>query len=232
MIPRALGGRDVTLTCKSCNSRHGTETDAHWAAQLRTSEAFSGAGTIESTFEVLGHRVRADFSLRSGTKEDPMTFRIRQSNPKTLSAIDEAMRSGQAREIGIKLSYGYINNRFRLAIVKAAYLALFSHFGYQYVLSDAVRSFWTKLSGAGFDDLDILLKGLTPSLTAGTAELPTPVTIVPVGRLAYLVVLKPTPNGQYFGALLPTATGETEGVFERLRSISSSLSGRQMIVNL
>ncbi|MBK9209082.1 MAG: hypothetical protein IPL71_12575 [Anaerolineales bacterium] len=42
IIPSALGGKFITLTCKECNSKSGELLDAHLIQRLRTEDILTG----------------------------------------------------------------------------------------------------------------------------------------------------------------------------------------------
>src|SRR4029450_5965370 len=61
IIPEALGGKIITLTCKKCNNTDGGQIDSHFIQKVRVDEALRGYhGSIHSAVYINGHRVSAD----------------------------------------------------------------------------------------------------------------------------------------------------------------------------
>jgi len=204
---------------------------------MKTLTAFEGVGSLDSFVEIAGHKVRADFAIRSGEKGDPMTIRIRGAKPAALEEIKAALSGNQVRELKANMHLGYSDGRFRLALVRAAYLTLFETFGYRYVLSEEVRHFWTTLCAANDDDLHAMIKSLTASIGQMSPELPTPVCVFPISAedspensppVAYFVVLKLTNKARHYGAILPSEYVVTDNVFEMLHAISAALAARPL----
>jgi len=237
IIPGAVGGRKKTLSCKYCNNTHGSQMDSHLAQGMKALRAFEGFGSLDSFVEIAGHKVRADFAIRSGEKGDPLTIRIRGASPSAIEEIKSALSGNQVRGLKANMHLGYADGRFRLALIHAAYLTLFEVLGYRYVLSEGVRHFWTTLS-PGSDDQYTTIKALTASISPLSPELPTPTCVFPITAkefpssppLAYLVVLKLTTKPRYYGAILPSEHVAKDNIFEMLRVVSAELAAAPLHV--
>jgi len=46
IIPESLGGKLVTLSCKSSNSTHGSKLDSHLVQMMRSQDSLAGSGTL------------------------------------------------------------------------------------------------------------------------------------------------------------------------------------------
>src|SRR6476469_973331 len=52
IIPRSVGGELITITCRTCNNRHGTRLDSHLAAAAKAKDALKGHRAIRSRVEI------------------------------------------------------------------------------------------------------------------------------------------------------------------------------------
>lgn len=223
IIPKATGGRWTTLSCKRCNNTHGTKTDAHLAAHMKVQTAFSGSGSIDSRVRIAGHLVRANFLPGAGTKDDPITMRLRMASPSALSDIRAAFQANAVDGMSVTLNYNYIHNRFRLALVKIAYLTLFEYFGYRYILSPPVREFWSALSAADLQTLDVLIQGLTWTMPDKVRLPQSPIGIARTRvRTISVFLVAATLDFGNFGILLPSEESATP-VFQQLKIVSRTL---------
>lgn len=133
------GSAGETLECGRCNHRLGTLCDEEVTNEREHCKAVGGSGEakVDATFRMDGGRMRAEMSL-IGTK-----FHFREiskaTNPRDRDRIINALRSGSDRTF--QISFRSINTvRLGLAILHAAYLSAFRHFGYEYPLGAPVSS--------------------------------------------------------------------------------------------
>jgi len=117
--PKALGGRALCLTCKSCNSAAGREADQMAAMNARS--------RFPVTVDILGKKDSFMLSLQG--KELTPPFR-----GFTKEDLDRLDRSGGQFTMSIRLAAPHL---VAASAIKSAYLALFSLFGstvgYDYV---------------------------------------------------------------------------------------------------
>jgi hypothetical protein len=81
--PVSLGGKQLALTCKTCNSRSGHELDAHLLKNLIVSDAkmFLPYSKADTTFELYGNSLSGVFEVdEKGTMK--LHFQPQRSNPK------------------------------------------------------------------------------------------------------------------------------------------------------
>jgi hypothetical protein len=131
VVSRKLGGRIVTLTCRTCNSEHGTELDAHLVQRVH----------IEANKVPMRARVKmgtAAFGAEMFAPREPgAPIKIngirKQSDPRQDAELERLAREGQ-ETINLKLKFGFNANRSVVALVRSAYLLMFRTFGYRYVL--------------------------------------------------------------------------------------------------
>ena len=132
VIPKSLGGRRETLTCRSCNESNGRELDNHLVGYQRHHEAWAGHGELKMDLDVNGHRVAVRMT-RDPSKAST-DFRVigPASDPLEIDATQRDFAEG-AREFTATFSMGYNERRRQLAMLKAGYLALFHRFGYRLI---------------------------------------------------------------------------------------------------
>ena len=143
--PRALGGRPMLLTCAECNSRSGTNFDAH-AAQKATADAFlRGVVTsrkVPATSFIDGVPLRG---TAESTENGISLVGIPQQNDPRVQAdyIDALGSLADAGSAGSRFSFT-IHTRFdearaRLSLIRAAYLAAFAALGWSYILRPVMQ---------------------------------------------------------------------------------------------
>jgi HNH endonuclease len=163
VIPKSLGGRRETLTCRNCNESNGRELDNHLVGYQRHSEAWAGHGELKMDLDVNGHRVAARMTC---DRAKPSTdFRVigPASDPLEIDATQKDFAGG-AREFTATFSMGYNERRRQLAILKAGYLALFHRFGYRLIARPGLQHLRKIIAGRQESEPDL-------SGTSGEAQL-------------------------------------------------------------
>jgi HNH endonuclease len=132
--PESVGGRELLLTCRSCNNSSGTKLDAH--ARIKEDVNLAVAGTLEHP-----HRVRARFgalvvNAELHTQEGKYSLHVptKINKPGTSDALQNVARMGaqltveheRFAELGAKISW-----------FRSGYLALFAVTGYELALNPA-----------------------------------------------------------------------------------------------
>ncbi|HEX6353601.1 HNH endonuclease, partial [Actinophytocola sp.] len=143
--PKALGGNEVTLTCRKCNNDAGTKFDAEAHKETRLRMLFSGQSerpeTVALSFGDVTARVKMHVSGQSGTMfiGDPKI-----NEPGTFERLSQHMRMlSETRNANIEWTVTphlkYSPDRARVAWIRAAYLAAFSLFGWKYILRETLQ---------------------------------------------------------------------------------------------
>jgi hypothetical protein len=134
--PKALGGTIRTLTCKDCNSQHGTELDSHLVKKTDLVAAFSGQSPTAVTAQITINSVTLPvnfFPLRDGGIRIFPAEPVIRNNKQQIDAFTEQFTS---RSTNFKISYKIPNERHaNLAVLRAAYLWAFSAFGYGFLIN-------------------------------------------------------------------------------------------------
>jgi HNH endonuclease len=141
-VPRSLGGKILTLTCKACNNSHGYSNDSHLKNMLLAEDAVEGiGGTVDGTVSVQGHSHRCSVRFGPPEKRHIYVQAVKKaSNPREIDAaaaiFESAEKSGSGFEGQLNLRFGYAQQPWRVALVKSAYLLMFRQFGYSYMFLD------------------------------------------------------------------------------------------------
>jgi len=141
IFPKACGGNAVTLLCKKCNSRLGSQYDSHLAIEQELHEAFSGSGKakIKGKFAIENAVMSVNFSKMG--KEFCFHVPDKGNNPATILAATNTFKSFPSK-FNFEMSFKQPDDfRRGVAILAAAYLTLFRNFGYEYL---ACESQWIR----------------------------------------------------------------------------------------
>jgi hypothetical protein len=235
VLPRRVGGRTQTITCKHCNNTQGGRLDSHVVTAARSRAAFAGHGTVRTTVAIDGAAFQADVAWHP----DPSVTNVIKvvsaaSNPTQVDAASRQLDAG-AREINLSFSLGYIQNREWLGLLRAAYLATFHRHGYVYALAPSVTPIRRQITGEDTPSpyLSRIVRMIsTPPfrLRSGFAE----VDVAPrMGYAAHLVLLQTTmAQIATHLVLLPRATSETADPFQGLADIADTLNGQPLTLPL
>jgi hypothetical protein len=136
IIPSALGGKFITLTCSDCNSKSGTKLDAHLVQRLREEDAWAGKSKKPLRIRVKVGEDEFGADLYLSLDQQPNIQIIGKqniSNPKSQERAFETFKA-QHQEFTISGNLGYKDIPSRVAALRIAYLLSFSYFGYGYIL--------------------------------------------------------------------------------------------------
>jgi hypothetical protein len=137
VISRILGGRLITLTCKECNSNGGAELDVHLVNEFRFLDGIEGLGDKPFRGRVKMRDAKQDVEVVLQRRDGSPVFQIvgdeKRSNPASVRAIMQAMEE-DPEAVSFQVDFGFDRHRANVAKLRAAYLLMFSYFGYEYVL--------------------------------------------------------------------------------------------------
>jgi hypothetical protein len=137
IVPKRLGGTLTTLTCRQCNSHHGSTLDSHLVRRVH----------IESRRRPISARVRigdgeigAEIHIPASLDDEAIQILgIKgQSHPDKSDETMRALEKGE-RAIHINLNFEYVPIRSTVALVRSAYLLMFRMFGYRYILDESAK---------------------------------------------------------------------------------------------
>lgn len=131
---KSLGGKVIAITCKSCNNTCGTKIDGQLTKYIKTlenNEFIEGSEKYVSVYtpdgQINGKLIIENsnsYTLKlDKTQNNPKTFDIRRGNIKRDSLIEVQSKSPKVEISGLNA-----------ALLKNAYMILFSKFGYTFLL--------------------------------------------------------------------------------------------------
>ena len=132
VVPKSLGGRIETLTCKECNNQQGEDLLSKLKQNILMEDKFQNQKPFDAKMTVNGKEISVGY--RIGEKHELIT-QAKRSNPRDVAFIEDVFKSGLLPEIGLKFSYGYKKEIEQMAILLICYLMLFRFFGYSYAFS-------------------------------------------------------------------------------------------------
>ena len=148
ILPRSLGGKRVTLTCRACNNTHGSELESSLAGFQKTINAFRGRAAIRGTLDINGRKVATNFA--AGPHGRGKNFEIvgPASDLAVVAEISEDCARGNVDVVKVTLRLGYNPNRLQAALVRVAFLYLFELRGYEYIKTRILQDIRRRICGA------------------------------------------------------------------------------------
>lgn len=134
--PESVGGVEVALTCRSCNSHAGHAMDVHALRQSTLYDFITGRapGSAKVTVEHGGVPIRG--TLDFGPDGMVMLGAPKANHPDNVRrAAERAPAEGDTFTIRFEESFS--DRLAKLSWVRAAYVAAFAWFGYHYILNHA-----------------------------------------------------------------------------------------------
>ena len=161
IIPESMGGTACTLTCTECNSGSGDSLETDLLERYRQEMQAKGHlwipdGRMVGKFGNIG----AEFRFSPDRSSLSIIMVQKQSNPADFARVKEALDDAQAgrSEFAFTLTHrpqAVNGKRAGLTIYQAAYLLMFRHFGYDYILRPSVAPLIERLANPdALGDLD------------------------------------------------------------------------------
>lgn len=160
--PKALGGKELVLTCQRCNKEQGSQFDgaAHRARQVKSFVAGESSQAVVARFGIDGIESNV-FLRRAGLSGFYLTGDPRISNPSEKERLESHMEMlGKSGETGFKVTISarmkYDPARARLSWMRTGYLVAFALLGWKYILRSTLQPIRDHLAGASTSELPIL----------------------------------------------------------------------------
>ena len=141
IIPSAIGGKLITLTCAACNHGAGAKLDAELLKRLQVEDVFSGKGSKPLRGKIKVGEGEQTVDLNIEFEDRPIVDLVglpKYSNPSLQEAAIEEFEKGKGIEIRVEFE-GYRVIPSYVAIIRSAYLMMFSFFGYGYILNPNLK---------------------------------------------------------------------------------------------
>ncbi|MFI6395715.1 HNH endonuclease [Nonomuraea sp. NPDC050540] len=160
--PKALGGKELVLTCRRCNNDQGSKFDgaAHRASQVKSFVAGESSQAVVARFGIDGIESNV-FLRRTGLSGFYASGDPRISNPSETERLDSHMealsKSGKTDfKVTISARINYDPARARISWMRTGYLVAFALLGWKYILRSTLQPIRDHLAGVSTSELPIL----------------------------------------------------------------------------
>jgi hypothetical protein len=143
-LSRKLGGTVETLTCTKCNNTDGSRYDSQLVNAMRALDGLEQKAPLSGRFHNPAGHVAIDFTFA----HDMNTIQViggKASHPGGIEAIPSMLYDGA--ELTFTLNLAFAPEKYKRAVIRAGYLAVFSRFGYEYVFSEGAAQVRAILAG-------------------------------------------------------------------------------------
>jgi hypothetical protein len=142
-LPKSLGGRLTALACAACDNAAGGNVDVHLKNRFETEDYFQGRSPESRRIwvQIGEHRVRADMTLTVPEEGQPSVVVVldqRHSPPADVAGVLKTLTAEATRPQGLSFQFQgsepFNVPMSRIAMLRSAFLMMFRHFGYSYIL--------------------------------------------------------------------------------------------------
>ena len=140
IVPKKLGGKLTTLTCRRCNNTAGTKLESHLVKRVRIE---GGKEPISAGAEFCGSKFRGGVHLPNSCNGVMKFFGIRkQSHFQEIDKFGKLLSDGvwEGETFKLDLEPGYVPALTAVALMRSAYLLMFRIFGYRYLFEKSAES--------------------------------------------------------------------------------------------
>jgi HNH endonuclease len=143
--PKALGGKELVLTCKRCNNDAGRHFDTEARKQQRLRQFLSGDSQQSETVTFTVGDIATGVEMHVAGQAGMFLVGVPEiNNPADLDRMDEHMRMlSETRSTDFRFTFTprlrYFPDRARVSWIRTAYLAAFALFGWKYILQPALQ---------------------------------------------------------------------------------------------
>lgn len=234
IIPRALGGAYVTLTCRRCNNQHGSAVDAHFIRMIRAMDWQTGDGSeLKGNLRVGNDELPIKISWGGG--KNPTVMKIPGGKPEVLEQVQRTIRGMKEEDtFDLDVNFNYVATKAKRGLIRVAYLVLFDVFGYSYILGGAGKTLRNVIREGSIEDLKSFAFRIT---NVNEERVENPVVFAPVGdetgTLAYLVIIRiDAAQKTYHAVLMPVPDTPEDQVLNRLVEIGKKLHGHRYTIQI
>jgi hypothetical protein len=228
IIPRKLGGKLTTLTCKDCNNQDGSQLDSHLVSEFRTRDKIEGLSHSPLKGRVETPTAKQDVEIYLSNPQSPGLLILgdpKRSNPKSVQSIMRTMEE-DAKNVSFILKSDYNPLNSQIAKLRAAYLLMFYYFGYEYVVQESVKLVRQQIQSP---DKDLIASKAVLDFRQTPDEL-NRVSLIrtPSDLRCFIVSLKlSTEIDRSFGVVLPGLGKGEETIYDRWYAQKDNLRGLQ-----
>jgi hypothetical protein len=226
IIPRKLGGKLTTLTCKDCNNQDGSRLDSHLVNEFRTRDKIAGLCHSPLKGRVETPTAKQDVEIYLSNPQSPGLLILgdpKRSNPKSVQSIMRTMEE-DSKNVSFILTSDYNPLNSQVAKLRAAYLLMFYYFGYEYIAQESVKLIRQQILST---EKDLIASKAVLDFRQTPDELNSVGLIhTPSDLRCFIVSLKlSTEIDRSFGVVLPGLGKGEETIYDRWYAQKDNLRG-------
>lgn len=234
IIPHEVGGQWVTVACKKCNNELGSKVDSYLGKRLRDQASAEGKLKIRMSLKIKDVSVNCNIKWSPDPNEIIVMEAIGKScNPAYLERAKHYFNEGEIEEISMTIREESIGFRYRIALLKIAYLGLFNLYGYKYILHPSVARIRDQINNYSRkqDFLDSVTWSIDPS-----QNLPAPFMYIPECKImrspCHLVLIRLEGEVvRHEAVFMPLPISESNGFYDDIREFPSSIKQGSLTIN-
>lgn len=205
-----------TLTCKKCNNQDGSTLDSHLIKMVREEDIHAGLSneSLDCRLEIDGHDIGGDLFLSAGDKPNiKIIGDKKRSNPKSQEATGRAIEAGLKNfKISIRVAFNAL--RCKAALLRVAYLLMFRHFGYNYILHKNAQMIREQIRNPDSDTIGS--KAIVKLKEAPSSLYDVGLVYEPKELRCFFVKLDlSTDLDRFYGVVLPGLDEKAEDIYDR-----------------
>lgn len=136
--PESFGGKELLLTCATCNHTAGAHLDSHARKRENPVDAFQGRldEPVAVRLTAGGHSIAADFIKKDETFMLKVLPEAKSGKPGSEAGFREVLGGPEDSDRDINVSFyadRHSERRARVSWLRSSYLVLFAVLGYRYV---------------------------------------------------------------------------------------------------
>jgi hypothetical protein len=160
--PKALGGHELVLTCRTCNNHAGSKFDAEADKQRRLWQFLSGHSEHPETAAFTLGDITTRVEMHADGRAGMLLIGVPQiNNPADMDLMEQHMRMlSETRNTDFSFTVTtrlrYFPDRARVSWIRTAYLAAFALFGWRYILQPTLQPIRDQLKNPSAVTLPLL----------------------------------------------------------------------------
>jgi hypothetical protein len=157
--PESLGGRELVLTCRRCNSQAGHDLDIHARKQENLLQ-FARGGEVKTDVRLHVDGVPLNVEFDGGPDGVRLTGLKGHNSAATVvrveSLLQQAVAQGRISQLWMKIDFHadrFKPRRAWASLLRAGYLVAFAAFGYRYAFDAALNPVRAQIAAPDMETL-------------------------------------------------------------------------------